>query len=228
MSGTLLAFDFGTKSIGVAVGQRITGTARPLPAIKAQDGTPDWNIIERLLKEWQPDEIIVGLPLNMDGTEQPLTARARKFANRIHGRFGVEVKLHDERLSTVEARSGLFEQGGYRALNKGKVDSASAVIILESYFENNNRRGRVSGVDHRNVNGCHRSTFTAAVTHLSEKDLVETLSDSALLSTHTGRCCFFEPGNRTSDNEFTASLSYCHACSPGSDFPSFRGLHLRT
>lgn len=78
---------------------------------------------------------IVGLPLNMDGTEQPLTARARKFANRIHGRFGVEVKLHDERLSTVEARSGLFEQGGYRALNKGKVDSASAVIILESYFE---------------------------------------------------------------------------------------------
>ncbi len=135
MSGTLLAFDFGTKSIGVAVGQRITGTARPLPAIRAQDGTPDWNIIERLLKEWQPDEIIVGLPLNMDGTEQPLTARARKFANRIHGRFGVEVKLHDERLSTVEARSGLFEQGGYRALNKGKVDSASAVIILESYFE---------------------------------------------------------------------------------------------
>ncbi len=128
-------YDFGTKSIGVAVGQRITGTARPLPAIKAQDGTPDWNIIERLLKEWQPDEIIVGLPLNMDGTEQPLTARARKFANRIHGRFGVEVKLHDERLSTVEARSGLFEQGGYRALNKGKVDSASAVIILESYFE---------------------------------------------------------------------------------------------
>ena len=62
MSGTLLAFDFGTKSIGVAVGQRITGTARPLPAIKAQDGTPDWNIIEHLLKEWQPDEIIVGLP----------------------------------------------------------------------------------------------------------------------------------------------------------------------
>lgn len=135
MSGTLLSFDFGTKSIGVAVGQRITGTARPLPAIKAQDGTPDWSLIERLLKEWQPDEIIVGLPLNMDGTEQPLTARARKFANRIHGRFGVTVTLHDERLSTVEARSGLFEQGGYRALNKGKVDSASAVVILESYFE---------------------------------------------------------------------------------------------
>ncbi|MGS6273841.1 Holliday junction resolvase RuvX, partial [Enterobacter hormaechei] len=74
MSGTLLAFDFGTKSIGVAVGQRITGTARPLMALKANDGTPDWNLIERLLKEWQPDDVIVGLPLNMDGTEQPLTA----------------------------------------------------------------------------------------------------------------------------------------------------------
>ena len=71
MSGTFLGFDFGTKSIGVAVGQRITATARPLPALKAQDGKPDWNIIEKLLKEWQPEAVIVGLPLNMDGTEQP-------------------------------------------------------------------------------------------------------------------------------------------------------------
>ena len=136
-SGTLLAFDFGTKSIGVAVGQRITRTARPLTAIKAQDGTPDWSVIEKILKEWQPDEVIVGLPLNMDGTEQPLTARARKFANRLHGRFGVKVALQDERLSTVEARAGLFEHGGFRALNKGSIDSASAVIILESWFDYN-------------------------------------------------------------------------------------------
>lgn len=135
MSGTLIAFDFGTRSIGTAVGQRITGTARPLAALKAQEGTPDWNLIERLLKEWQPEAVIVGLPLNMDGTEQLLTAKARKFANRIHGRFGVKIILHDERLSTVEARAGLFEQGGFRALNKGKIDSASAVVILESFFE---------------------------------------------------------------------------------------------
>lgn len=135
MSGTLLAFDFGTKSIGVAIGQRITGTARPLSALKAQDGTPDWKLIEKLLKEWQPESVIVGLPLNMDGTEQPLTARARNFANKVHGRFGIQVTLHDERLSTVEARAGLFERGGFRALDKGSVDSASAVIILESYFE---------------------------------------------------------------------------------------------
>lgn len=135
MSGTLLAFDFGTKSIGVAIGQRITGTARALTALKAQDGTPEWKRIENLLKEWQPEAVVVGLPLNMDGTEQLLTARARNFANKIHGRFGTKVILHDERLSTVEARSGLFERGGFRALDKGSVDSASAVIILESYFE---------------------------------------------------------------------------------------------
>ena len=134
-SGTLLAFDFGTRSIGVAIGQRITGTARPLAALKAQDGTPDWNLIARLLKEWQPETVIVGLPLNMDGTEQPLTARARNFANKIHGRFGVAITLHDERLSTVEARAGLFEHGGFRALDNGSVDSASAVVILESYFD---------------------------------------------------------------------------------------------
>ena len=135
MSGTFLAFDFGTRSIGVAVGQQITGTARPLNALKAQNGTPDWTLIEKLLKEWQPALVIVGLPLNMDGTEQPLTARARNFANKIHGRFGVAIKLHDERLSTVEARAGLFEHGGFRALDKGSVDSASAVVILESFFE---------------------------------------------------------------------------------------------
>ncbi len=134
-TGTIMAFDFGTRSIGVAIGQPITGTARPMAALKAKDGTPDWEQLARVLKEWQPDAIVVGLPLNMDGTEQPLTARARKFANRLHGRFGIVVHLHDERLSTVEARAGLFEQGGFRALDKGSVDSASAVIILESWFE---------------------------------------------------------------------------------------------
>ncbi len=71
----------------------------------------------------------------MDGTEQPLTARARKFASRLHGRFGVRVELQDERLSTVEARADLFERGGFRALQKGQVDSQSAVIILQDWFE---------------------------------------------------------------------------------------------
>lgn len=134
-AGSIMAFDFGTRSIGVAIGQHVTCIARPLTAFKARDGVPDWQQIERLLNEWRPDTVVVGLPLNMDGSEQPLTARARKFANRLHGRFGVQVVLHDERLSTVEARAGLFARGGYRALEKGKVDAGSAVSILESWLE---------------------------------------------------------------------------------------------
>ncbi|SFU79270.1 Holliday junction resolvase RuvX [Xenorhabdus koppenhoeferi] len=132
---TIIAFDFGTRSIGAAIGQEVTGTARALSAFKANEGSPNWQLIDKLLKEWLPDLVIVGLPLNMDGTEQPVTAQARKFANRLHGRFGVQVELHDERLTTIEARSHLFDHGGYKALNKGKVDAASAVIILESWFE---------------------------------------------------------------------------------------------
>lgn len=132
---TIIAFDFGTLSIGIAIGQEITANARPLTAIKAKDGKPNWLEIEKILQEWQPELAIVGLPLNMDGTEQPMSNQARKFANRLHGRFGIQVTLHDERLTTIEARAQLFNQCGYRALNKSKIDSISAVIILESWFE---------------------------------------------------------------------------------------------
>ena len=135
MEITALAFDFGTKSIGCAVGQSITGTAQSLPAFKVQDGIPNWDAIEKCLKEWKPDVVVVGLPLNMDGTEQDLTLRARKFANRLQGRFGVNVQLQDERLTTTEARSEIFDRGGFRALKKGKVDGISACLILESWFE---------------------------------------------------------------------------------------------
>jgi len=135
MGITALAFDFGTKSIGCAVGQNITGTAQALPAFKAQDGIPNWDDIEKCLKEWKPDVVVVGLPLNMDGTEQDLTLRACKFANRLQGRFGVNVQLQDERLTTTEARSEIFDRGGFRALKKGKVDGISACLILESWFE---------------------------------------------------------------------------------------------
>ncbi len=132
-----MGFDFGDRSIGVAVGQIITQSARPLTALKARDGQPDWEIVSKLIKEWKPDLLIVGCPLNMDGSEQELTIRARKFAKRLHGRFGLPVEQIDERLTTVEAKSRLFEEGGYRALSKGAVDNASAVIILESWFSEN-------------------------------------------------------------------------------------------
>ena len=132
---TVLAFDFGTKSIGVAVGQEVTGTASPLAALKARDGIPDWSKIERLYEEWQPDVVVVGLPLNMDGTEQEMTQRAKKFANRLHGRFKVAVEVCDERLTTTDAKAMLFELGGYKKLTKEKVDSVSACVIFTSWIE---------------------------------------------------------------------------------------------
>ncbi|WMS85889.1 Holliday junction resolvase RuvX [Pleionea litopenaei] len=134
---TLLGFDFGEKSIGVAYGQRITESASALPALKAQNGQPDWQQVEKLLKTWQPDRLVVGFPLNMDGTEQLLSQRAKKFANRLFGRFAIPVDLVDERLTTAEAKSDLFAEGGYRALQKGAIDSQSAVIIVQSWFQQN-------------------------------------------------------------------------------------------
>ncbi|MEW9797191.1 Holliday junction resolvase RuvX [Alteromonas sp. CYL-A6] len=131
----VLAFDFGTKSIGIAVGQEITGTASPLAAIKARDGIPDWDELARVFEEWQPDLVVVGLPLNMDGTEQEMTLRARKFANRLHNRYRVRVETSDERLSTADAKAMLFELGGYKKLTKDKVDSVSACVIFSSWIE---------------------------------------------------------------------------------------------
>lgn len=132
---TTIAFDYGVKSIGVAVGQKITGTASPLSALKANDGIPNWQTIADVFAEWQPDNLLVGLPLNMDGSEQEITQRARKFANRLHGRFGLTVHTHDERLSTVDAKARLFELGGFKKLTKEKVDSVSACLIYESWVD---------------------------------------------------------------------------------------------
>ncbi|WP_122503975.1 Holliday junction resolvase RuvX, partial [Pseudomonas viridiflava] len=97
-------FDFGTKQIGVAVGQAITGQARELCTLKAQNGIPDWDKVQALIKEWQPDAIVVGLPLNMDGTRSNMSDLAEKFSRKLNGRFGVAVYTHDERLTNFEAK----------------------------------------------------------------------------------------------------------------------------
>lgn len=133
----LLAFDYGTKNIGVASAQTITKTASSLRGLKAKDGIPDWNQIEKLLKEFQPDLVLVGLPLNMDGSESELSTRARKFANRIHGRFGVKVEMIDERLSSFAAKGEVIEQGGSRDYKHNPVDSIAARILLEDWLAEN-------------------------------------------------------------------------------------------
>jgi putative Holliday junction resolvase len=131
---TLIGFDFGKKYIGVAVGQEITGSASPLGSIKANDGVPHWDNLAKYLTEWQPDLIVVGLPLNMDGSEQQLTIDAKKFGHRIAGRFGLQVVFQDERLTTADAKAQLFSRGGYKNLKKDNIDAESARLIIESYF----------------------------------------------------------------------------------------------
>lgn len=135
MIKTLLAFDYGTKNIGVASGQTITHSANSLAGLKAKDGVPDWNQIERLINEWKPDLVLVGLPLNMDDSESELSARARKFGNRLHGRFGVKVEMVDERLSSFEAKGEVMARRGSRDYKNNPVDSIAARLILESWFE---------------------------------------------------------------------------------------------
>ena len=127
------AFDFGLKHIGVAVGQSLLCTAEPIAVIKAKDGRPSWNELGALIAQWQPDFLLVGLPLNMDGSESEMSTRARKFAKRLHGRYGIKVELCDERLSSFEAKSIRLERqsSGRQAVT---VDAEAAQLILESWF----------------------------------------------------------------------------------------------
>ncbi|GAA0846862.1 Holliday junction resolvase RuvX [Marinobacter szutsaonensis] len=138
----VMAFDFGTRRIGVATGQELLGTGEPLAMIPARDGIPDWSVVEKLLTEWRPDLVLVGLPLNMDDTENEMCARARKFGNRIHGRFHYPVEMVDERLTSFEAKGDVMARGGSRDFGRHGVDDRAAVLILETWFrEQDNSAG---------------------------------------------------------------------------------------
>lgn len=132
---TVLGFDFGMKHIGVAVGQTITRTANPLTSLKALDGIPKWDEIAKIISTWNARALVIGIPLNMDGTEQPITAAAKKFGNRLEARYKLPVHRVDERLTTVEAKQQLFDSSGYKALDKTSIDSYSAKLILESWLQ---------------------------------------------------------------------------------------------
>jgi len=130
-----LCFDFGLKRIGVASGNDLLKIGNELSPIQARDGIPDWSIIEKLVKEWLPDKFIVGLPLNMDGTQSDMSLRATKFGKRLKGRFNKDVNMMDERLSSYEAKSQIQAQKG-KQLDFGihSVDGIAACLILESWF----------------------------------------------------------------------------------------------
>ena len=134
----LLGFDFGTKQIGVAVGQAITGQARELCTLKAQNGIPDWDKVQALIKEWQPDAIVVGLPLNMDGTRSNMSDLAEKFSRKLNGRFGVAVYTHDERLTTFEAKGERMARGGQKgSYRDNPVDAIAAALLLQGWLDEN-------------------------------------------------------------------------------------------
>ena len=133
----VMGIDFGLKRIGIAIGQSITRSARPLETLAAKEGVPDWHRLNALVKTWRPEAFVIGMPLNMDGTDQPITLIARQFAAELVTRFQIPVHPMDERLTTKAAREKLFEQGGYKALQDGQVDQVAAQLILENWFSEN-------------------------------------------------------------------------------------------
>ena len=131
---SIMAFDFGTQKMGIATGQSTIESANPLPLFAMKDGIPDWNQPLKLVKEWQPNIFLVGLPLNMDDSESELSARARKFARRLRHQTYIETWMVDERLSTREAREQLAfyqEQGRAKRLS---ADSFAAALLIQSWY----------------------------------------------------------------------------------------------
>ena len=132
----LIAFDFGLRQIGVASGNSQTLTTSELDIVRAKNGVPEWQAIQAILQEWRPDLCLVGLPLNMDDSESQLSQRARRFARQIHGRFGYQVDLVDERLSSFEAKSLARESGHKGDYKTAPVDALAARILVEQWLAN--------------------------------------------------------------------------------------------
>lgn len=132
---TVMAFDFGERRIGVAVGEHLLATASPLTTIDHESNEIRFEMITALIQEWQPKLLIVGYPLNSDGTEHSITQLCKKFARRLNGRFNLPVMMIDERYSSIEASSRLNETGIKGRAQKAMLDQVAAQTILQSYFD---------------------------------------------------------------------------------------------
>jgi putative holliday junction resolvase len=134
----VLAFDFGLRRIGVACGDTLSRNASALETVPAGPTGPPWELIAAMLREWQPDMAVVGLPYNVDGSENDMTGAARSFAAELARRFGIEVVMVDERYSSLEAAARLqtARESGLRRrrVAKSDVDAAAACVILERWF----------------------------------------------------------------------------------------------
>lgn len=132
---TLLAFDFGSKRIGVAVGETLLGQAHPLTVIHAEANDQRFAAIARLVAEWQPARLVVGLPTHADGTPHEMTARCRNFAERLERRCQLPVDLVDERLTSLDAEARLRETGRNAKSAKSVLDAVAAQLILQTWFD---------------------------------------------------------------------------------------------
>ena len=128
----IMGFDFGTKKIGVAIGQMVTATATPISIIRVEKGVPNWFMLEKLINQWKPERLVVGLPLNMDDSHSNMSRRALKFSSELENRFGIAVSNVDERLSTFEARQ-LYKNGRTES-SQEELDDKVAALILESWL----------------------------------------------------------------------------------------------
>lgn len=135
LTGTLLAFDFGMKRIGVAVGNSIAHTTQPLVTLHGEQNEPRFAAIAALIKEWQPAALVVGLPCNDDGTPHEMTRLCRRFANRLKGRFNLPTILVDERYTSASASAQLTEMGVRGIRQKPLIDQVAAQHILQAYFD---------------------------------------------------------------------------------------------
>lgn len=133
--GTLLAFDFGAKRIGVAIGEDLLGQARPLTRIDAADRETRFAQIAELVAAWRPRALALGLPRNADGTDSEMTARCRRFARQLEARFELPVHLVDERYSSLEADARLASAGLDWRSRKARIDAEAAAVILQDYFD---------------------------------------------------------------------------------------------
>ena len=130
----IMAFDFGTQKMGMAVGQSLIESANPLALFPMKDGIPNWDTLLKIVKQYQPTLFLVGLPLNMDDTESELSARARKFARRLRHQTNIETLMVDERLTTREARDELESYQIQGRAKKLAADSIAAALFIESWY----------------------------------------------------------------------------------------------
>jgi putative holliday junction resolvase len=133
--GTVIAFDFGTRRIGVAIGEMMLATARPLTTISAEANEARFTAIAKLIEEWRPVKLVVGLPLSLDGAAHEMTERCRRFARQLEGRFRLPVILVDERLTSTAADENLREQGRDWRSRKSAIDAEAAAILLQGHFD---------------------------------------------------------------------------------------------